>query len=564
MKISLFNVLRPVYVTAAVLTAGLAFAGLTAILVWHFEIDRSRGSLERRAWLVEDRILSRITQIGVVLQVSRAFILSQPSEEITREQFAAFQASLGQAGLFEGVRGLGVILLVNKGAEETLFDQFQNEYQITPNIWPKETPYSERAVLTYLEPIDHPSRLVLGYDMYSDPLRKELLDRARITGAPALSGPIEYLGAEDGSDRMALFYAVYFDPENASIPRGFLYTPIRLSDIFGPIFKDVADQVEFRLHDEATPDEPLFETSGFAQSENAIGDLMRSSEISGRRWILTARDGREINLFQRFPMTFVVTGLSIFTAILFAFATQTLNGYLLKTRALTEAQNSILTHKDLHLREMSHRLKNILARVLAMARQAAAGTSDKQQFVQSLTQRLQAMATAQDMLVRSGTGSSDLRALIGAEMAQIYGNSSSQVSIEGPDVVLQSEQTEAIGLAIHELATNSLKYGAGVTEAGHITVTWDLHFSSTQRILQLYWREFTGFVLEPPARTGFGTRLVDGLVKMTLGGTIKREFTPDGLNILIHFPISKTAADRSDRTADTVGKTALAQTSEAK
>lgn len=205
---------------------------------------------------------------------------------------------------------------------------------------------------------------------------------------------------------------------------------------------------------------------------------------------------------------------------------------------LHEASEKSLVEKELMLQEMKHRIKNSISRVLAIARQTAAGAKDMSEFSSSFAARLQAMAASQDMLTRSRWQKADLGDLLRIELGQVFGKELPDNLLSGPQVLLDEKTTQALGLTFHELATNALKYGAA-NAIGTLRVTWRVYSTGRERRLQLYWRESGQAALEEPAKAGFGTKLIDLNITRELHGTITRDFQPDGLKVAIDIPMSE-------------------------
>ncbi|MGB5798827.1 MAG: sensor histidine kinase, partial [Mesorhizobium sp.] len=187
---------------------------------------------------------------------------------------------------------------------------------------------------------------------------------------------------------------------------------------------------------------------------------------------------------------------------------------------------------------MKHRIKNSIARVLAIARQTAAQADDIGQFSSSFSARLQAMAASQDMLTRSRWQKANLGDLLRIELGQVLGKELPENLLEGPQVLLDETTTQALGLTFHELATNALKYGKVGNLVDSLRIRWRLENRSRNRALVLDWQEMGQADLQSPSETGFGTKLIDLNIVRELGGEISREFCPDGLKVRIRIPLS--------------------------
>lgn len=516
---------------------GLLLAASLTNLVYRYETDRLRHSAERRLSDIAFHIASRIDRINVVLQVSRAFLESRSGNAITRERFQRFHLHLQEAGMLEGMQGLGFAALLSPGDVATVENRIAQDYGLTRRLWPAPAGGRLHSAIMLLEPADEPNLAALGFDMMSEDHRRTAMEAAMLSDQPQLTGPVTLVQQFDDPRRAgALMYLYVNSDRNADLP-GFLYAPLRLEALLATVLEGRYEGYAMRITDVEMPQTAVYETAGYQETQEHRGAASRRLEAAGRIWQLNLRDPRMANLVTSLPMTFVVGALALISAMLAGAATHSLQAYLRNARELGRVQRRMLAQKDLHLREMSHRLKNVLARVSAIARQTANRSEDRGEFLKSFSGRLQAMAAAQDLLTRAVPAGTSLRALMTAELNQLYGDSPSNVSIEGEDIHLTSEQTEALGLCIHEMATNALKYGAGTMPGGQIAIRWDLD----GQMLHLVWDEVTTAPVARPAKPGFGTRLMESCVQGTLNGTLGREFRTHGLTIRISFPLQSVS-----------------------
>lgn len=186
----------------------------------------------------------------------------------------------------------------------------------------------------------------------------------------------------------------------------------------------------------------------------------------------------------------------------------------------------------LMLRELTHRSKNLLAVIQAMARKTASLSGDLDSFVTDFSLRLHAIAAAHDLLVSQSWHGADLRELLRASLAPTVDPDSTQVELEGPAMLLTPDAAQNLGLAFHELATNASKYGALSVQRGNLHVTWE-NLAEGGRIC---WIESDGPPVQPPSRRGFGRILLERLVGVTLNGSVDLDFRPAGLVCEIRFP----------------------------
>ena len=187
---------------------------------------------------------------------------------------------------------------------------------------------------------------------------------------------------------------------------------------------------------------------------------------------------------------------------------------------------------DLLARELNHRVKNLFAVVLAIVKLSARDAPHAKPVTDSIAQRIQALLKAHDV----SQGELDrpevsLAALIETSLAP-YRSHALTATIAGPDVTLHARSITPIGLMLHELTTNAVKYGGWSQQGGAIAVGWHVEGDT----VVLSWRETGRAIAEQPQRQGFGSMLMTSSARQ-LGGTIAREYAGDGALITLRFPI---------------------------
>jgi len=195
-------------------------------------------------------------------------------------------------------------------------------------------------------------------------------------------------------------------------------------------------------------------------------------------------------------------------------------------------------HVRVLLRELVHRSKNLLAVVQAMSRQTAAGSPSVEEFHRKFGARLQALSMAHDLLISQDWRGASMHDLARAQMAYCLDVSRDELAqhavIEGPKLMLKPEAAQNIGLALHELATNALAYGALSRPDGAVSLKWGLE----EGRLKIEWRESGGPSVAMPPREGFGHKVVKRLVALALDGEASLNFPPDGLVWTLSIPAS--------------------------
>ena len=207
-------------------------------------------------------------------------------------------------------------------------------------------------------------------------------------------------------------------------------------------------------------------------------------------------------------------------------------------------------HQRLLVDELNHRVKNMLTVVVSLASQTLRRTPTLDAFSDVFLGRLQALTAAYTLLTRENWSSVQLREIVEEELRPFVAPDRANIRIEGPAVSLDSRSALALGLALHELATNAVKYGALSVTEGDVAVTWSLEGEDASELV-LTWVECHGPPVEPPATRGFGRSLIEQALAHDMRAEATLEFTPDGVRATVRAPMSGSAsragsADRCD------------------
>lgn len=190
------------------------------------------------------------------------------------------------------------------------------------------------------------------------------------------------------------------------------------------------------------------------------------------------------------------------------------------------------------MRELSHRAKNQLAVVVAMARRTAERSEGMADFERVFSERLMALARSTDLLVNQNWRGVALAELIDAHLMPFAASNRSRLVVDGPHIELGPEAAQSIGLALHELATNASKYGALSVPEGVVTIKWR-HTDGDRRGLRIEWTESRGPRVVEPTRTGFGSVVIQRTVAQSLNGEVTHEYRPDGVFWAIDMPVDE-------------------------
>jgi PAS domain S-box-containing protein len=194
------------------------------------------------------------------------------------------------------------------------------------------------------------------------------------------------------------------------------------------------------------------------------------------------------------------------------------------------------------LRELTHRSKNLLAVIQAMARQSAQHADSIDVFLNQFSSRLQALAASHDLLVRGSWTGASLRELVHAQLAGHLELRDDQITLDGPDVELKPEAAQNLGLALHELASNAAQFGALSVPDGRLSIGWSRPGAGDA--IALDWREQSGPKVKPPRKRGFGSMVIERNLTRALEAQVDLTFEPGGVRCHIVIPASQIVTAR--------------------
>jgi two-component sensor histidine kinase len=185
------------------------------------------------------------------------------------------------------------------------------------------------------------------------------------------------------------------------------------------------------------------------------------------------------------------------------------------------------------MREVSHRAKNMLSVVNAIVHQTA--TRNPEDFIERFSERIQALAANQDLLIRNEWHGVEVEDLVCAQIAPFADLIGSRIVMHGPMLRLNAASAQAIGLALRELATNTGKYGALSTKMGRVDICWGTDGDT----LTMSWTEFGGPPVSPPERRGFGNVVIQEMAERSMDGNVDLDYAPSGLTWRLTCPAAR-------------------------
>jgi len=185
------------------------------------------------------------------------------------------------------------------------------------------------------------------------------------------------------------------------------------------------------------------------------------------------------------------------------------------------------------MREVAHRSKNQMTVIAAMAKQTARGVDNVAEYVENFERRIMGLARSTDLLLTHGRAGVSLGELVHSQIAPFCPPDPSRITIDGPEVRLNTQSAQILGMAIHELSTNAVKYGAFDGDDGKLAVRW----TQDVETLELVWRETVTHALTSSDRVGFGTSVLKTMVARALNAKVERICHEDGIEWRFAIPL---------------------------
>ena len=265
------------------------------------------------------------------------------------------------------------------------------------------------------------------------------------------------------------------------------------------------------------------------RAEAAIKVVLREKKVTDYELTACARDGKQT----------VVS----YNATPFYDRGRTLQGVFAAARDVTERKEDEAQLRFL-MRELTHRSKNLLAVIQSVARQTARYSGSTESFLEKFNARLKALAMSHDILFKEEWQSASLADLVGLQLGPYLDRRESQVSVEGPTVLLKPDSAQNLGFALHELATNAAKYGALSVPEGRVSIAWRLLPETDGNGVELDWVESCGPAVVKPTHRGFGSMVIERNLARELDTQVELAFRAEGVQCKILLPPGQLTAIR--------------------
>jgi len=527
------------YPRAVPLAIFVAIAAITALSVFAIESNarsREEAQVREAAQSIAAALERRANNFATYLRAGAALLATV--EDIDPESFQQFVSELRLDLEYRSSEGIGWVALVEAEEIGTFLKQQEVEQGDFPALRPA-VDETARAVapVTYFYPDTARNRRVLGFDMYSDPVREAAMGEASRTVQPTASARIT-LAQENNVNApgFMIVMPVYRPiPGGRAVDRslaGFVYSPFSASRFLDDAIES-AEPSPFgvRLYD------GLAETNHLLVSHSLVdGGSPRIEQpvFVANRQLLLVVEGPKGAALDFLSMITLVFGLTLGSLLMLLARLLTQQAFEDQARlAFYEEQHSIRNSLS---RELNHRVKNTLANVLsilALTRRRAETLDD---FADSLEGRIRSLSATHDLLTGTDWGTTPLKSVLEAELQHFRAGGEHIIGIDGPPVELAPNDALSFGLAIHELATNAAKYGSLSVPDGRVSIYWVL---VEDHMVEVEWREREGPEVEPLSRRGFGTELIEKIVAHELRHPVKLEFEREGVRCVMRVPVRR-------------------------
>jgi len=497
---------------------------LSVFAIERGERQREAAQLHSQGLAIASALERRANASAAYLRAGAALLATLDDIDLTL--FRRFVSELRLDSDYRGAEGIGWAMVVRPGMEAQFPALAQPGDDGQPQLHPALDGRRPFAVpVTFLQPDTERNRRALGFDMYSEPQRREAMDEAAANARPTATGKVILMqeGAGGEAPGFLIYMPVYEAAPGGRRLRGFIYSPFSAEDFLASALElEDAGQYGVGLFDASNGGEDLL-AANFANAgaqRDAVNEVVQIANTPFMVRVSLPEGSRLSGL----SMATLIFGLLV--ASLLMLVVRILTHQAREDEASLEWFEEQASIRNSLTRELNHRVKNTLANVLsiiALTRRRAQGLED---FADGLDGRVRALSATHDLLTKSDWGTTPLRAVVEAELIPYANDTDHEVEIVGPEIQLAPNDALSLGLAMHELATNAAKYGALSQSGGKVTVQWQ---PVSETLVRVNWIERGGPSVPPDRKRGFGSDLIERIVAHELKNPVKLEFAPEGV-----------------------------------
>lgn len=546
----------------------LVLAGLLATLYFVDVIRRDElADRELRFTAISNNIVAAMQEslsaYEVVLRTGGALLQLKP--ELTPGDWNHFASSIDINAAFPGLRSIGFIGLFRAGEQASFLERHRSkiapDFRIDP---PCGDEICGPVLLT--ERLDAHESVVTGFNVASEPMRREALLKAVSSGRPTVTRRIRLMdkstvppragvllvsplpNMEDGADtaeqRLAKAWGVTYgaiDVDDFSKKAIQNRDPNYLSTIRVRAFEHSTNG-RFPLFDSApetnAPDEDLQRTVALD-----LNGTIWQLDFSAREAFFDAQDRMRV-------------WVAALVGLAFTLAAGFIGFVVVRQRDMQRALANIQTlevsrrkkaEEDLQiaLRELGHRIKNMLTVVTSIASQTARHCASMADFDAAFRQRMRGLSEVNDLLATRQEFDTDMAALADKILKPFRTETQASIQTEGGRIPVAANTAILLSILINEFATNAMKYGALSVPHGKILLSWELKEEDGNRFVRLAWRESDGPPVVKPSHSGFGSNVIRFVVERSLRGRAAIDYRSDGVICLVEIPWDSESSEVS-------------------
>ena len=521
----------PRAVPVAIFLLVMAITLISVLTIEQGERMREEADLNRRVQAMASAIERRAFTATSYLRAGAALFTTQ--DEVTGATFRRFVDELRLDSNYRGAEGIGWAPMITASQvpdfERTLSEGKVSDVAVTPLL--AERPRGILVPILYLKPDTLRNRRAIGFDMYTEEVRRAAMDEAERERRPTASGPIVLRQEADGEDPGFIIYMPVFDANSSERAlKGFIYSPFNAPQFLESAAELVSfEGISAQLYDTAGDRRELL--AQLPAWRGTAASVERKLDIANREMVLVLESGR-VDALSTMSMITLLFGLAV-ASLLMLVARLLTQQALEDSRSLDwfEQQNSI---RNSLTRELNHRVKNTLANVLSIVSLTRRRASNLDEFAEGIDGRIRALSATHDLLTQSDWGTTPIRDVAEVELAPYARDTEHEIVLDGPDVDLAPNDALSFGLAIHELSTNAAKYGSLSVEDGRVEIHWSM---VNDRLAKVEWTERGGPPVTRPERRGFGTELIEKIVAHELRHPVELVFDERGVRCTLLVPV---------------------------
>jgi len=522
------------YPRAVPIAIFILIAAITILSVFAIERGedaRSAEQLRGRATAIASALERRANASSAYLRAGAALIATL--DNVPAADFRRFVSELRLDADYRGSEGVGWAMVVYPD-EVAAFDakmaaEAPGRVQLSPRP-DGSRPYS--VPVTYIQPDTERNRRSLGFDFFSEPVRRAALLEAERTARPTASGKVVLQqDLDNGQPGFLVFMPVFEATADGRRLKGYIYSPFTARDfLLSALELEDAGSYSVRLYDgEVGAENLLAETEGRSEGDTVVESL----SVANSSWQLavTASYGGGLSGLSMATMIFGMLVASLLMLLVRMLTQQAIEDEA--SLKWFEEQASI---RNSLTRELNHRVKNTLANVLSIIALTRRRATNLEEFADGLDGRIRALSATHDLLTKSDWGTTPIRSVVEAELLPYAQDGEHVLELQGPEIQLAPNDALSLGLAVHELATNAAKYGALSKTGGKVAVHWKL---VSEMLVRVEWQESGGPPVGEKRGRGFGTDLIERIVAHELKNPVDLQFNPEGVRCVLTIPVRR-------------------------